>query len=98
MTEQGHRMQNLIEDMLTLTRLESIETPLRPERVAMGVLMEQVLQEGIEKKKIANSVRPAEMSVIIHDLWNGAMQRSAVCRDATPPREALNFIRTLLTP
>jgi two-component system phosphate regulon sensor histidine kinase PhoR len=46
MTEQGHRMQNLIEDMLTLTRLESIETPLRPERVAMGVLMEQVLQEG----------------------------------------------------
>ncbi|OYW73705.1 MAG: hypothetical protein B7Z37_20570 [Verrucomicrobia bacterium 12-59-8] len=61
-------------------------------------ILEQVLQEGVEKKKIAQSVRPAEMAVIIHDLWNGAMQRSAVSRDATPPRDALNFVRTLLTP
>jgi TetR/AcrR family transcriptional repressor of nem operon len=66
-------------------------------REAIAIL-EQVLQEGIEKQKITKTVRPAEMAVIIHDLWNGAMQRSAVCRDATPPREALNFIRTLLTP
>src|SRR5690606_23725284 len=31
MIEQGQRMQNLIEDMLTLTRLESIDYPLRTE-------------------------------------------------------------------
>jgi TetR/AcrR family transcriptional regulator, transcriptional repressor for nem operon len=66
-------------------------------REAIAIL-EQMLQEGIEKDKIAKSVRPAEMAGIIHDLWNGAMQRAAVCRDATPPREALNFIRTLLAP
>ena len=66
-------------------------------REAIAIL-EQMLQEAIEKNKIAKSVRPAEMAGIIHDLWNGAMQRAAVCRDATPPREALNFIRTLLAP
>lgn len=66
-------------------------------REAIAIL-EQVLQECSEKGKIAKSIRPAEMARIIHDLWNGAMQRSIVCRDVTPPREALNFIRTLLAP
>ncbi|HVK93305.1 MAG TPA: phosphate regulon sensor histidine kinase PhoR [Noviherbaspirillum sp.] len=47
MSEQGHRMQNLVEDMLALTRLESIEYPLRPERVNIRSLLEQVLQESI---------------------------------------------------
>ena len=61
-------------------------------------ILEQLLLEGVEKKKIAKTVIPAEMAPIIHDLWNGAMQRSAICREAAPPREALNFIRTLLTP
>lgn len=46
MIEQGQRMQNLVEDMLTLTRLESVEYPLRPERVNMRILLDQVLQEG----------------------------------------------------
>jgi two-component system phosphate regulon sensor histidine kinase PhoR len=38
-------MQNLVEDMLTLTRLESIEYPLRPERVNVRALLDQILQE-----------------------------------------------------
>jgi two-component system phosphate regulon sensor histidine kinase PhoR len=46
MTEQGYRMQNLVEDMLTLTRLESIDYPLRPERVAMKSLLDQILEEA----------------------------------------------------
>ncbi|RJG05672.1 phosphate regulon sensor histidine kinase PhoR [Noviherbaspirillum cavernae] len=46
MSEQGHRMQNLVEDMLTLTRLESVDYPLRPERVNIPALLEQVLQEA----------------------------------------------------
>jgi two-component system phosphate regulon sensor histidine kinase PhoR len=45
MTEQGRRMQNLVEDMLTLTRLESVEYPLRPEKVAVQPLLEQIFQE-----------------------------------------------------
>ncbi len=46
MTEQGQRMQNLVEDMLTLTRLESIDYPLRPERVNIHHLLDQILQEA----------------------------------------------------
>lgn len=46
MNEQGQRMQNLVEDMLTLTRLESIEYPLRPERVSIRALLEQIQQEA----------------------------------------------------
>jgi two-component system phosphate regulon sensor histidine kinase PhoR len=46
MTEQGQRMQNLVEDMLTLTRLESIDYPLRPERVNLTGLLDQILQEA----------------------------------------------------
>ncbi|MDB6004683.1 MAG: TetR family transcriptional regulator, partial [Prosthecobacter sp.] len=61
-------------------------------------ILEQLLKEGVEKKKISPTIRPSEMAGVIHDLWNGAMQRAAVSRDVTPPREALNFVRTLLTP
>ena len=47
MSEQGQRMQNLVEDMLTLTRLESIEYPLRPEKVNIRMLLEQIEQEAV---------------------------------------------------
>lgn len=47
MMEQGQRMQNLVEDMLTLTRLESIEYPLRPERVNIHALLDQIQQEAL---------------------------------------------------
>jgi two-component system phosphate regulon sensor histidine kinase PhoR len=46
MTEQGHRMQRLIEDMLTLSRLESVDYPMRAEKVAIAPLVEDVLQEA----------------------------------------------------
>ena len=45
MTEQGQRMQNLIGDMLTLTRLESIDYPMRPERVHIEAMLKNILQE-----------------------------------------------------
>jgi two-component system phosphate regulon sensor histidine kinase PhoR len=46
MMEQGHRMQHLIEDMLTLSRLESVDHPVRPEHVDVAKLMETILREG----------------------------------------------------
>jgi two-component system phosphate regulon sensor histidine kinase PhoR len=46
MAEQGRRMQNLVEDMLSLTRLESLDNPLRSEPVRMQSLLEQVLQDA----------------------------------------------------
>ncbi len=46
MTEQGARMQRLVEDMLTLTRLESMDHPPRPEAIPMRGLLEQILEEA----------------------------------------------------
>lgn len=46
MSEQGQRMQNLVEDMLTLTRLESVDYPLRAERVNMSMLLGKLLEEA----------------------------------------------------
>jgi len=46
MTEQGERMQRLVEDMLTLSRLESLDYAMRHEKVRMCVLLRQILQEA----------------------------------------------------
>lgn len=46
MSEQGQRMQNLVEDMLTLSRLESTDFPLRREKVHIRALLEQIAREA----------------------------------------------------
>jgi TetR/AcrR family transcriptional regulator, transcriptional repressor for nem operon len=61
-------------------------------------LLQSVIEEGIARGTIARRFCPAEMAVIMQDLWCGAMQRSAIDRSATPLREAITFLRSLLTP
>jgi two-component system phosphate regulon sensor histidine kinase PhoR len=46
MVDQGQRMQNLVDDMLVLTRLESLDYPVREEVLDMHTLLEQVRAEG----------------------------------------------------
>jgi two-component system, OmpR family, phosphate regulon sensor histidine kinase PhoR len=46
MTEQAHRMQRLIEDMLTLSRLESDEYPLKREHVDVRSMVQSVADEA----------------------------------------------------
>lgn len=46
MTEQAHRMQRLIQDMLTLSRLESDEYPLKRERVDVRGLVDSIALEA----------------------------------------------------
>jgi len=46
MTEQAERMQRLIQDMLTLSRLESDEFPLKRERVDIKLLVESIAAEA----------------------------------------------------
>jgi two-component system phosphate regulon sensor histidine kinase PhoR len=46
MTEQAQRMQRLIEDMLTLSRLESDEYPLKRESVDVEALVQSVAEEA----------------------------------------------------
>src|SRR5690606_16528962 len=44
MLEQGQRMQRLVDDMLALTRLESVDTPVREEPVGIAGLLERILR------------------------------------------------------
>jgi len=46
MTEQAGRMQRLIEDMLTLSRLESEDYPLKREHVDVRALVEQIAADA----------------------------------------------------
>ena len=46
MAEQTRRMENLVADLLTLSRLESDQSPLLEEAVDMGVLLDGVYREG----------------------------------------------------
>lgn len=47
MAEQTRRMENLVSDLLTLSRLESGQNPLREEAVDMAVLLEEIQREGM---------------------------------------------------
>jgi two-component system phosphate regulon sensor histidine kinase PhoR len=46
MSEQAQRMQSLVQDMLTLSRLESVDYPLRIERVGFDALLTQLMQDA----------------------------------------------------
>lgn len=46
MVDQGQRMKNLVDDMLVLTRLESLDYPVREDVIDMSSLLEQVRAEG----------------------------------------------------
>jgi two-component system phosphate regulon sensor histidine kinase PhoR len=60
MTEQGQRMQRLIGDMLTLSRLESDDFPLRRERVDVRALVESV---ALEARALSGGRHQIEVSV-----------------------------------
>jgi two-component system phosphate regulon sensor histidine kinase PhoR len=65
MTEQAQRMQRLIEDMLTLSRLESDEYPLKRERVDVHKLVEQVANDA---RALSNGRHQIEFEVDGPDL------------------------------
>jgi two-component system phosphate regulon sensor histidine kinase PhoR len=60
MTEQAERMQRLIADMLTLSRLESDEYPLKRERVDIKALVEQV---ALDARALSNGRHTIDFTV-----------------------------------
>lgn len=60
MTEQAQRMQRLIEDMLTLSRLESSDYPLKRERVDVKALVEQV---ALDARALSNGRHTIDFTV-----------------------------------
>jgi two-component system phosphate regulon sensor histidine kinase PhoR len=81
MTEQGQRMQRLIEDMLTLSRLESDEYPLKRERVDIKALVEQV---ALDARALSNGRHTIDFTVDGPDLMGSTDElRSAFGNLAT---------------
>ena len=60
MTEQAQRMQRLIGDMLTLSRLESSDYPLKRERVDVKALVEQV---ALDARALSNGRHTIDFTV-----------------------------------
>lgn len=96
MTEQGHRMQRLIEDMLTLSRLESVDYPMRPEPVNVRAVVEDVLEEA---KALSNGQHTVTASIDGPDVVGSAEElRSAFANLAsnairyTPPGGTVTLI------
>jgi two-component system phosphate regulon sensor histidine kinase PhoR len=76
MIEQGQRMQHLVEDMLVLTRLESIDYPVRDDIVDMQRLLEQAEGEALA---LSGGRHQIEITVDGPDLKGSAEElRSAI--------------------
>jgi two-component system, OmpR family, phosphate regulon sensor histidine kinase PhoR len=75
MVEQGRRIQNLVGDMLTLTRLESVDYQLRPERINIRDLLGQILEEA---RALSTGKHAISLEIDGPDIMGGAEElRSA---------------------
>ncbi len=89
MNEQAKRMQSLVQDMLTLSRLESVDYPLRSERVSMNALMVQVAQDAralsVDKHLISTEIGGPDLNGNTEELMSafGNLVSNAV--RYTPP-------------
>lgn len=76
MIEQGKRMQNLLDDMLTLTRLETDENVLKSEQIPMKPMLESMFNDGVA---LSNGKHKITLSVDGPDLYGSPMEvRSAL--------------------
>jgi two-component system phosphate regulon sensor histidine kinase PhoR len=60
MAEQTRRMDNLVADLLTLSRLENEQSPLREESVDIKQLLNEVYQDG---KLLSGERHPLQMEI-----------------------------------
>lgn len=65
-------------------------------RESAGVY-EKLIKEGQEKGTISSQINSEQMAVVILDLWTGAMQRASTSRSVTPLREAIAFLKAVLS-
>jgi two-component system phosphate regulon sensor histidine kinase PhoR len=60
MAEQTRRMENLVADLLTLSRLENEQSPLREETVDIKGLLNEVYQDG---KLLSGKLHPMQLEI-----------------------------------
>ena len=61
-------------------------------------IFEKLLIEGVEKGKMAACIEPSIMAPVILDLWTGAMHRASTTRNVASLREAIAFLKSILSP
>jgi len=61
-------------------------------------IFEKLLQEGLEKGKISPAISPPVMASVILDLWTGAMHRASTTRSVSSLRQAIAYLKAVLTP
>lgn len=60
-------------------------------------IYESLLDEATEKKIVPDTIQPKVTATLLHDLLTGAMQRAAITRNATPLRDGIRSVRSLLS-
>lgn len=61
-------------------------------------IFEKLLIEGVQKGKMAACIEPSTMAPVILDLWTGAMHRASTTRSVASLREAIAFLKSILSP
>ncbi len=61
-------------------------------------IFEKLLSEGVQKGKMAACIEPSTMAPVILDLWTGAMHRASTTRSVASLREAIAFLKSILSP
>lgn len=62
------------------------------------LLLRQVIEEGQQQGSIRKSLDASQAANVIHDAWLGAYLRSTAGHQVQPLREALQFIKSYLSP
>ena len=83
-----------------LNEMANLSEPMR-EVLAQGMkswrlFYVRALHEGREDGSIRQELNPAEVSALIQDMWQGAMQRVLVERSVAPLRSASKFLYAYL--
>ncbi len=60
MGEQTRRMESLVDDLLTLSRLENDQNPLREEKVDVRALLEEIYRQG---QSLSNGKHPLQLQI-----------------------------------
>jgi len=89
MAQQAHRMQTLVNDLLTLSRLEGSPLPGATEWVSMPTLMRQLEQDGRALSAVLNPSSSPQHHLVVESLLEGEI--------AGAPSELLSAMSNLVS-
>ncbi len=69
MHSQAHRMQNIVEDLLVLSKLESTTAPAQDDKVSMTVMMERLVNDA---RSMSRDQHRITVSIMVESIVRGA--------------------------